>query len=135
MRSPRIDDDLAARLFRQAKADRWNVPLHVFAEVLDASVDRVFAGKLPSSREIERYLESLHLEDLAVACACAAGDEAAWEHVVREQRPLLYRAADAMDPSGGARELADSLYADLFGLGNRAGEPQPLFRYFHRRHR
>jgi len=133
MGSLRIDDVLAARLFRQAKADRWNVPFRLFAEALDASADRIFAGKLPNSREIERYLESLHLQDLAVACACAAGDETAWEHIVREQRPVLYRAADAIDPSGGARELADSLYADLYGLEDRGGKRQSLFRYFHGR--
>ena len=133
MRSPPIDDVLAARLFRQAKADRWNVPFRLFAEALDVSLDRVFAGKLPSSREIERHLQSLHLEDLAIAMACAAGDETAWEHIVREQRPVLYRAADAIDPSGGARELADSLYADLYGLEDRGGKRQSLFRYFHGR--
>ena len=49
------------------------------------------------------------------------------------QRPLLYRAADALDPGGGARDLADSLYADLFGIGDHAGERQSLFRYFHGR--
>jgi RNA polymerase sigma-70 factor (ECF subfamily) len=129
----RIDDVLAARLFRQAKAERWNVPLHLFAQALDASAERIFAGKLASPGEIERYLQSLHLEDLAVACACAAGDDTAWEHIVREQRPLLYRAADMIDPSGGARELADSLYADLYGLEDRAGKRQSLFRYFHGR--
>src|SRR5580704_16548397 len=105
----------------------------LFAEALDASADRVFAGKQPRSSDIERYLQSLHLEDLAIACACAAGDETAWEHIVREQRPLLYRAADAIDPSGGARELADSLYADLYGLEDRDGKRQSLFRYFHGR--
>ena len=61
---------------------------------------------------------------------CAAGDERAWETFVREYRPLLYRAADALDRTGGAREIADSLYADLYGLGNGSGERQSLFRYF-----
>jgi RNA polymerase sigma factor (sigma-70 family) len=46
---------------------------------------------------------------------------------------LLYRAADALDPAGGARDLADALYAELFGLRERAGERRPLFRYFHGR--
>ena len=112
------------------------MPLDRFAAALEASAGRAFAGHSPGTagaRELERYLASLHLEDLALACACAAGDEDAWEHFVREQRPLLYRAADAIDPGGGARDLADSLYADLFGLGNRASERQSLFRYFHGR--
>ena len=31
---------------------------------------------------------------------------------------MLYRAADALDPNGGAREIADSLYAELYGVNN-----------------
>ena len=50
-----------------------------------------------------------------------------------EYRPVLYRSADAIDPGGGARELADSIYADLFGLQERDGERRSLFRYFHGR--
>jgi RNA polymerase sigma factor (sigma-70 family) len=45
----------------------------------------------------------------------------------------LYRAADAIDPAGGARDLADSLYGELFGVTERQGERQSLFRYFHGR--
>jgi RNA polymerase sigma-70 factor (ECF subfamily) len=67
---------------------------------------------------------------LALAAACAAGDEAAWDRFVREFRPILYRAADALDPHGRAREIADSLYADLYGLKERGGERQSLFRYY-----
>jgi RNA polymerase sigma-70 factor (ECF subfamily) len=112
------------------------VPADRFARALEASAERAFAAQGSENldaRQLERYLSSLHLDDLALACACAAGDEQAWEHFVLEQRPLLYRAADALDSGGGARDLADSLYADLFGLGERAGERQSLFRYFHGR--
>jgi RNA polymerase sigma factor (sigma-70 family) len=68
--------------------------------------------------------------DLELARQCAAGDDRAWERFVLEYRPLLYRAADALDSSGGARDLADSLYADLYGMAATAGERQSLFRYF-----
>jgi RNA polymerase sigma factor (sigma-70 family) len=71
-----------------------------------------------------------HVADVELARLCAAGDERAWETFVREYRPLLYRAADALDPTGGAREVADSLYADLYGLTSGGGERQSLFRYF-----
>jgi RNA polymerase sigma-70 factor, ECF subfamily len=71
-----------------------------------------------------------HADDVALAAACAAGDEAAWERFVREYRPVLYRAADALDTTGRARELADALYADLFGLTEREGERRSLFRYY-----
>jgi RNA polymerase sigma-70 factor (ECF subfamily) len=74
-----------------------------------------------------------YAEDLALASACASGDDVAWERFVREYRPVLYRAADALDSTGRARELADALYADLYGLKERGGERQSLFRYYHGR--
>jgi RNA polymerase sigma factor (sigma-70 family) len=129
----RIAEKRGERLYRQAMGARWRVSIGRFTQALESSAERALAGRRRDARELERYLVSLHLEDLALGCACADGDEEAWEHFVLEQRPLLYRAADALDPSGGARDLADSLYADLFGLSNREGERQSLFRYFHGR--
>jgi RNA polymerase sigma-70 factor (ECF subfamily) len=126
-----IDAKLVERFYRQANAERWRVPMRQFAGALEASAARGCADRDP--RALERYLGALHLEDVALACACAAGDDGAWDHFVLEHRPLLYRAADAIEPGGAARELADSLYADLFGLRDREGERQSLFRYFHGR--
>ena len=68
-------------------------------------------------------------DDLELARLCADGDERAWERFVREYRPILYRAADALDSTQGAREIADSLYAELYGIKSAAGERQSLFRY------
>jgi RNA polymerase sigma-70 factor (ECF subfamily) len=121
------------RVFRQADLERWSLPRDVFAAAVVASVDRAFADRTPSRGDVDRYIASLHVADLALACACARGHEGAWDHFVREYRPILYRAADAIDPAGGARELADSLYADLFGLREADGERRSLFRYFHAR--
>lgn len=122
-----IPQDLVERLYRSAGADRWSVPVERFAAALQASADR--AGVV----DVGAYLKGLHLEDLALACACTVGDEPAWEHFVREHRPVLYRAADALRPGGGAQDLADALYADLYGLQERNGERRSLFRYFHGR--
>lgn len=128
-----IDARLVDRLYAQAHAERWRVLPDRFREALEASAQRAFASRDKSPREVERYLIGLHLEDLALACACASGDAAAWDHFVTVHRPILYRAADALEPAGGARDLADSLYAELFGLRERAGARQSLFRYFHGR--
>jgi RNA polymerase sigma-70 factor (ECF subfamily) len=128
-----IEAKLLDRLCLRANTGRWEVPNDRFAEALEASAQRAFASQDRKPSDLERYLAGLHLEDLALACACATGDDAAWESFVLEQRPLLYRAADALDPGGGARDLADSLYADLFGLRERSGERQSLFRYYHGR--
>ena len=124
-----LNEALVQRLYERANAARWSLPVAAFAAALEASA----AGKAIGGREVERYLASLHLEDLALACACAAGNEGAWELFIREQRLHLYRAADALDPGGGARELADSLYAELYGLRDSHGERRSLFHYFHGR--
>ena len=129
----RLDQANVERLHRQALGDRWALPLEVFAAALESSARRAFAGEPPDAQQLERYLTALHLEDLALACACADGSEPAWEHFIREHRPGLYRAADAIDPGGGARDLADSLYGELFGLSERDGERRSHFRYFHGR--
>jgi RNA polymerase sigma-70 factor (ECF subfamily) len=75
-------------------------------------------------------LETVREGDLELARLCAEGDERAWERFVREYRPILYRAADALDPTHGAREIADSLYAELYGIKTAAGERQSLLRYY-----
>ena len=75
-------------------------------------------------------MESTHSADLELARQCAAGNEEAWERFVRDYRPVLYRAAQALDPSGGAREIADSLYAELYGVRGVGSDTRSLFRYF-----
>ena len=129
---PAIDDALVGRLYEQAGAEQWGLARELWAETLQTSAGRAFADRIPTPRELDRYLAALHLEDLAVACACAAGNDAAWEHFMREQRPILYRSAGAIDSAGG-RELADSLYADLYGIADRGGARKSLFRHFHGR--
>ncbi len=114
-----------ARLHREAGAERWQVTPEVFADALARSTAKAFAGRTPSAADIDRYQRSLHLADLALACACDASHEGAWDHFVAEYRPALYRAADAIDRSGNAREIADGLYAELYS--------RSLFRYFHGR--
>src|SRR5262245_36128980 len=135
MQSPSIDGALAARLYRRAGADRWGVAPEAFTRALAASAASAGGERELGPRDVTRLLESLHLEDMALAVACAEGHEAAWEHFVREFRPVLYRSADAIDPGGGARELADSLYADLYGLDERNGQRRSLFAYYHGRSR
>ena len=120
-------------LFRKAGAGRWALTREEFAEVLTTSVRRAFPTAKPSRRELDQYLAGVHLADLALANACALGRDVAWDHFVLEQRPVLYRSADALDPTGAARELADSLYAELYGLGGKGEERRSLFRYFHGR--
>jgi len=124
---------LVTRLARKAQAARWGLEANDFAAALRRSAAHRFAGHLPSAGEIEQYLESLQLEDLALACACARGSEGAWEHFVREYRPVLLRIASRGQQADRARDVADSVYAELYGLDERDGARRSLFDYFHGR--
>lgn len=124
---------IAPRLHRQAAAGRWQLPAADFAAALERIAVARFKGHVSSPGEVDQYLESLHLEDLALACACARGSEAAWNHFVREYRPILLRIAGRGQQADRARDVADSIYGELFGLGERDGERRSLFDYFHGR--
>jgi RNA polymerase sigma-70 factor (ECF subfamily) len=107
--------------------------LEQLAEALLRSVNSHFAKTAPSAEAVRSYLESLHGADLALACSCAAGSEPAWEHFMTAFRPALYAAARAVAGESEGRDLADSLYADLYGLKEREGQRKSLFDYFHGR--
>lgn len=127
-----IDAALVSRLWRDAGAARWSLSNAQFTAVIERSLEHRFRVGEPDAATTRAYLESLHVTDLALAAACALGNEAAWEHFVLQFRPVLYRLAIALGGERG-RELADSLYADLFGLEERDGERRSLFRYYHGR--
>ncbi|HOC16840.1 MAG TPA: sigma-70 family RNA polymerase sigma factor [Vicinamibacterales bacterium] len=123
---------LVRRLYDRAGAARWGLAEADFEASLRRSLAHRFREAPPSEREAEEYLGGLHLADLALAGACARGSEPAWEHFVHDFRPALLAAASAAGPGAG-RELADSLYADLFGTEERDGVRRSLFDYFHGR--
>jgi RNA polymerase sigma factor (sigma-70 family) len=84
----------------------------------------------PDARAIQAYLDSLHAADLALACACSEGNAAAWDFFMVRFRPELYRAGRAIAGEAAGRELADSLYAELYGLREAQGRRESLFDYF-----
>jgi RNA polymerase sigma factor (sigma-70 family) len=130
-------------LLAKTEAPRWGLTRARFAEALHRSAEHRFRGTNPAAAEVTAYLESLHVEDLALACACSDGNEQAWDDFVRRYRDDLHLAARAItggkgqSSSGGgdarAHDLADSLYAELYGLGQHASRRRSLFDYFHGR--
>jgi RNA polymerase sigma-70 factor len=127
-------------LHAEAKCARWGLARDRFAEALRRSAEKRYRGARAGAAEVEIYLKSLHLEDLALACACADGVEAAWEFFVEHYRQELRAAARAILRTSGtgdmvrAEELADSLYADLYGVSpTGSGRRKSLFEYFHGR--
>ena len=127
------------RCWRKAAVPaEWNLTREQFQIVLERSATRRFSGLAADVKKIEAYLESLHAADLGLACACSLGSPVAWDFFVAQFRPELYRAARAVagcaaGQDANARELADSLYADLYGLSESEGRRKSLFNYFHGR--
>src|SRR5690349_7022274 len=62
-----------SRLYAASEAGRWRVSVDTFEAALHESVTHRFA-EAPSAPDVERYLESLHVTDVGLACACRAGD-------------------------------------------------------------
>src|SRR5271165_7626977 len=124
-------------LYAQSKAGRWGLPRERFAASLERSAEKRLASGALAAEKLEEYFSALHLEDLALAAACMENCEPAWEHFVREYRGYLRAAASAVlrcsSASPEACELADSLYAELYGLADGARRERSLFRYFHGR--
>lgn len=128
---------LAESLYARAGAGEWGLGLNAFAAGLERSARKRFAESPVALEKLEEYLGGLHLEDLALACACMKGCEAAWEHFVKIHRGYLRSAAAAIlrrSPAAAeACELADSLFAELYGLADGKRGERSLLRYFHGR--
>jgi RNA polymerase sigma-70 factor, ECF subfamily len=78
-------------------------------------------GQVSISAQSE-FLANIRARDLVLARACAMGHEQAWEVFLTEYRETLYSSAYAITGDNATgRELADSLYAELFGMTTRDG--------------
>ncbi len=88
-------------------------------------------GSTLSRQQQAAYFRGLCLADLVLARACAQGHGRAWEHFVTLYRQPLMRAATAITRSESlGRELADQLYAELYGMNTCDGERRcPLASY------
>jgi RNA polymerase sigma-70 factor len=125
------------RLYSEAAEYSWSLTRVRFADALERSAAKRFGADTGSPDQIETYLETLHLRDLSLAAACADGHADAWDHFVATYRSYLRSAAAAIlrFPAGSpaAHDLADSLFADLYGLTEEKRGDHSLFRYFHGR--
>ena len=128
---------LIRQLFRESCAERWHLSFQSFHTTLTRSAAKRFGEAAANLERIQEYFATLHVADLVLACACAEGSESAWNEFVARYRNYLRAAAAAIlrrsssDPA--AIELADSLFADLYGLSEGKAGGRSLFRYFHGR--
>jgi RNA polymerase sigma-70 factor (ECF subfamily) len=85
----------------------------------------------PTLAQQTAFYRTLRLPELALAHACALGHESAWQRFFNLYRAPLTEAAVAVTGSATlGHDLADSLYAQLFGLTAPSGERRsPLATY------
>ena len=132
---PELPPALMEELWGKAEADICGLTRAEFGQILAMVGVKVNHGLPPgapaSSNQKAAFLRSLHLSDLALAHACALGREPAWERFLSRYRALLVRAGQAITGSASlGEELADSLYAELYGLRQMEGRRRsPLVTY------
>lgn len=111
-----------ATLYERSGSAKLDLKQERFCTVLE----EIAAKYLPegaSTYDRQELYSSLKIEDLALAHACAEGNERAWEVFMSRFREKLYDIAGYIaKESSAARELADSLYADLYGTTSRDGK-------------
>ena len=88
-------------------------------------------GTPPDSVQKAAFCRSLHLSEFALAHSCALGREVAWQRFLSLYRAPLVQAAMAITGSATlGLDLADSLYAELYGLRQLDGQRRsPLASY------
>jgi RNA polymerase sigma-70 factor (ECF subfamily) len=124
--------DAAAALYERSGAAAYRVSAEQFSAILDEILRKhLQRNSAPSSapsavhasaEQKAAFCAGLRLEELALARACAAGNERAWQDFINRYRQKLHGMAMHITRDGAhAAELADSLFADLYGVNARDG--------------
>ncbi len=129
----------AVTLYERSGAAAYGLSVERFAAILDEISGKHFSRELvsdsgvhssraaaesgvkptsePTSEKRADFCAGLRLEELALARACAAGNERAWQDFISRYRQKLHgMALHLTRDAAHAAELADSLFADLYGM-------------------
>lgn len=126
---------LLDELWRRAAAEACGLTRDEFGQALASMGAKtnhgLLAGAVADPAQRASFFRGLRLEELALAQACALGREAAWERFLGRYRSAITQAAIAIAGSATlGNDLADSLYAELYGLRQVEGERRsPLKSY------
>jgi RNA polymerase sigma-70 factor (ECF subfamily) len=130
-----LEPDLVQELWLAAEGAECGLTCEEFGSALTSVGEKVnyglAAGNSPDAAQRATFLRSLHLSELALAHSCVLGRDAAWQRFLNRYRSLLTQAAIAITGSATVgHELADSLYAELYGLRELDGQRRsPLASY------
>jgi RNA polymerase sigma-70 factor, ECF subfamily len=115
-------EDLTGKLYERGRAAEFGITVEDFSRILQEILDKSLAAS-DEGTAARDLLGSLRIEDLCVARGCAAGHEKAWEAFLLRYREPLYDMAHSITKEDNvARELADNMFADLYGTAAAGGE-------------
>ena len=99
-----------------------------------AAVEKYLLRDDPNTRgaEIARFIDDMQADDLCLIIACERGDENAWTDLVERFTPTVRSAArSASSNEDAAEDLAQSIWAELYGLRTRKdGMPASKLAYY-----
>jgi RNA polymerase sigma-70 factor (ECF subfamily) len=117
-----VVNELLADLHAKGGCEKIGLTRESFAAIL-CEIGSKHSTAATSATEIRTFILSLRVDELALARACAAGNNSAWEIFLTRFREKLYLSALRIArEDSAARELADTLYADLYGTSTRDGQ-------------
>ena len=123
----------AGRLIARA-ADSRSLNVDALLSRIDASVQKYLLRDAPntSAAEITTFIDELQADDLCLIVACERGDENAWSDLVERFTATVRSAArSATANEDAAEDLAQSIWAELYGLRTRAdGRPASKLAYY-----
>jgi RNA polymerase sigma-70 factor, ECF subfamily len=113
--------EIAVELHTKCGCEKIGLSRESLTDILCDVAGKYLPGDTERS-EARAFLVTLRIEELALARACAAGNNSAWEIFLTRYREKLYQSALRIArEDSAARELADGLYAELYGTTVREG--------------
>ncbi len=117
-----VVNDLLADLCAKSGCEKIGLSRESLAAILCDIGAKHSTAATPES-DLRAFFLTLRIDELALARACAAGSDPAWEVFMTRYREKLHLSALRIArEDSAARELADTLYADLYGTNIRDGQ-------------
>ena len=115
-------------------ADNRSIEPGLLASRIRSAVDKYLLRDNPNTTpsEIEDFTGGMQADDLCLILACEQNNEKAWSELVERFTPTVRSAArSASSNEDAAEDLAQSIWAELYGLRNRKdGRPGGKLSYY-----
>jgi RNA polymerase sigma-70 factor, ECF subfamily len=126
-------NDGAGRLLARA-SDGRSLKRDYLVPRISAAVEKYLLRHDPntSGEEVSKFIDEMQADDLCLIIACERGDESAWTDLVERFTPTVRSAArSASSNEDAAEDLAQSIWAELYGLRTRKdGTPASKLAYY-----